>query len=38
LKFCTVVFAGLWFLTQMLQGTVDLLTPASGGGVPRRLV
>jgi membrane associated rhomboid family serine protease len=28
-----VVFAGLWFLLQILQGTVELLVPAEGGGV-----
>jgi membrane associated rhomboid family serine protease len=27
------VFAGLWFLLQLLQGTADLLTPANGPGV-----
>jgi membrane associated rhomboid family serine protease len=28
-----IVFAGLWFLMQMLQGTVALFMPASGSGV-----
>ena len=28
-----IVFAGLWFLMQMLQGTAELFMPASGGGV-----
>jgi len=28
-----MVFAGLWFLMQLLQGTLDLLVPSSGGGV-----
>jgi len=28
-----VVFAGLWFLIQVFQGTVELLVPSSGGGV-----
>ena len=27
------VFVGLWFLLQVLQGTVELLLPSSGGGV-----
>src|ERR1700704_672117 len=27
------VFVGLWFLLQILQGTVELLLPSSGGGV-----
>ncbi len=28
-----MVFAGLWFLMQLLQGTMDLLVPSAGGGV-----
>ena len=28
-----VVFAGLWFLIQLFQGTAELLMPSSGGGV-----
>src|SRR5258705_12393819 len=28
-----VVFAGLWFLIQVLQGTVELLGPSKGAGV-----
>jgi membrane associated rhomboid family serine protease len=28
-----LVFAGLWFLTQILQGTVGLLYPVEGGGI-----
>jgi membrane associated rhomboid family serine protease len=28
-----IIFAALWFMTQLLQGTADLLTPAQGGGV-----
>jgi rhomboid family protein len=28
-----IVFAGLWFLMQMLQGTAELFMPAPGGGV-----
>jgi membrane associated rhomboid family serine protease len=28
-----IVFAGLWFLMQMLQGTAELFMPGSGGGV-----
>ena len=28
-----MVFAGLWFLMQLLQGTLDLLVTSSGGGV-----
>ena len=27
------VFAGLWFLTQVLQGTTALLAPSQGGGI-----
>jgi membrane associated rhomboid family serine protease len=27
------VFIGVWFLMQVLQGTVDLLAPSEGGGV-----
>jgi membrane associated rhomboid family serine protease len=28
-----IVFIGFWFLTQVLQGTVELFAPSSGGGV-----
>jgi len=28
-----VVFVGIWFLIQLLQGTVDLLRPSTGAGV-----
>jgi membrane associated rhomboid family serine protease len=28
-----IVFVGLWFLMQLLQGTVELLAPMAGGGV-----
>jgi membrane associated rhomboid family serine protease len=28
-----VLFVGLWFLMQVFQGTVELFTPSSGGGV-----
>ena len=28
-----IVFAGLWFLTQVLQGTAELFMQPSGGGV-----
>jgi membrane associated rhomboid family serine protease len=28
-----LLFAGLWFLTQVLQGTMELFTPALGGGI-----
>jgi len=28
-----IIFAGFWFMTQLLQGTADLLTPAESGGV-----
>jgi membrane associated rhomboid family serine protease len=28
-----IVFAGLWFLMQLLQGTAELFTQPSGGGV-----
>jgi membrane associated rhomboid family serine protease len=28
-----IVFSGLWFLMQVLQGTVELFTPSDGGGV-----
>jgi membrane associated rhomboid family serine protease len=28
-----LIFAGLWFLLQILQGTVELFAPSSGGGV-----
>jgi membrane associated rhomboid family serine protease len=28
-----VIFAGVWFLLQVLQGTAELLMPSSGGGV-----
>jgi membrane associated rhomboid family serine protease len=28
-----VVFAGLWFMMQLLQGTVELFAPSAGGGV-----
>jgi membrane associated rhomboid family serine protease len=28
-----LVFVGLWFIIQVLQGTAELLTPSSGGGV-----
>jgi membrane associated rhomboid family serine protease len=28
-----VLFAGLWFLTQLLQGTAELLSPATPGGI-----
>ena len=28
-----MVFAGLWFLTQVLQGTMELFTPDLGGGI-----
>jgi membrane associated rhomboid family serine protease len=27
------VFIGLWFLLQVFQGTLELLTPSTGGGV-----
>lgn len=28
-----LVFVGIWFILQILQGTAELLTPSSGGGV-----
>jgi membrane associated rhomboid family serine protease len=28
-----IVFVGLWFLTQVLSGTIDLLMPSGAGGV-----
>jgi membrane associated rhomboid family serine protease len=28
-----LVFVGLWFLTQLLQGAAELMTPATAGGV-----
>jgi rhomboid family protein len=28
-----IVFVGLWFVTQVLSGTIDLLMPSGGGGV-----
>jgi membrane associated rhomboid family serine protease len=28
-----IVFAGLWFVMQVLQGTIELLMPSAGGGV-----
>jgi membrane associated rhomboid family serine protease len=28
-----IVFVGIWFILQVLQGTVDLLIPSQGGGV-----
>jgi membrane associated rhomboid family serine protease len=28
-----IIFAGFWFMTQLLQGTADLLMPSGGGGV-----
>src|SRR5262245_10205692 len=28
-----IIFVGFWFLTQILQGTMDLLAPSTGGGV-----
>jgi membrane associated rhomboid family serine protease len=28
-----IVFGGIWFLTQVLQGTAGLFTPSEGGGV-----
>jgi membrane associated rhomboid family serine protease len=28
-----LVFAGLWFMMQLLQGTIDLFAPSAGGGV-----
>jgi len=28
-----LVFVGIWFIVQILQGTAELLTPSSGGGV-----
>ena len=28
-----VVFVGLWFLIQVLQGAMELLQPANGGGI-----
>jgi membrane associated rhomboid family serine protease len=28
-----VIFAGLWFLLQILEGTADLFMPSTGGGV-----
>jgi membrane associated rhomboid family serine protease len=28
-----ILYIGLWFLTQILQGTLELLVPSTGGGV-----
>jgi membrane associated rhomboid family serine protease len=28
-----ILFVGIWFVLQLLQGTVDLLTPSTGAGV-----
>jgi membrane associated rhomboid family serine protease len=28
-----MVFAGIWFLTQVMQGTSELFTPLDGGGI-----
>jgi rhomboid family protein len=28
-----IVFAGLWFLMQVMQGAAELLTPSAGGGI-----
>jgi membrane associated rhomboid family serine protease len=28
-----IVFAGLWFMMQLLQGTVELFSPSTGGGI-----
>jgi membrane associated rhomboid family serine protease len=28
-----MVFAGIWFLTQVMQGTSELFTPSGGSGI-----
>ncbi|TJW71448.1 rhomboid family intramembrane serine protease, partial [Neisseria gonorrhoeae] len=28
-----LLFAGLWFLMQFVQGTIELVSPSAGGGI-----